>query len=1291
MPVPDQSETISNNPPRKIELPWLILAALLISTLFAGYQSWRLQESDASARFREIAEDHAEDVRRALVDIDSHLKSIAAFAATAPALNDATWREFSHAQHPPLISARQTAETATLSGLVAVQLTIAPAQAGTSASRAFTYGVATGSTDHIDWPIHALQGEETFTVPPGTPLLLDPAPNAEGKVTLVRAWAGATGRPLGSVAALIDVPDLMQRLAARKSMIDATLHDGQTLLSAKWPAGEISRETRYESIRIPFGGRVWQMDVRSTPKLEARLHSSAPRTVILIGVLSAALLAGLIWLLTRLREQARNLAAVMTQQLSDQTKFTEELIEFNPNPIFRQDANGIFVAVNRAWEQLAGRDRRDVIGKTYAQFQSADIAATNLERDGALFSSENGRDTADAVITSADGRTFETIVARQVLRNSDGHIAGLIGNITDVSPLRALEREVERQREQLNLVISSSQQGIWDLDLRARDRAYFSDHFIEMLGYSSPQEILALDWRSALVAEDVDAFRAELVRHFKGQTAYFDVECRAQKKAGGLIWLRVRAIAQRDDTGRAIRFVGSITDITDRRRAQQELVDANIRVTDAARAKEAFLATMSHEIRTPLNGVLGMASLLADTPLNDEQRDYIRLVRTSGDTLLRLIDDVLDFSKIESGRMTLESTPVELAAVVEEAFELVAERVRGKSIALLYDIDDATPVYVLGDPTRLRQIWLNLLSNAIKFTERGEIGMYITTTPADNGQLRLECRVQDSGIGIPASRVNQLFQPFTQVDASTTRKYGGTGLGLVICRRLTQLMGGDIRVESEEGVGSTFIFSVLTSAAAGAIKPYMETNSPVFKGKRLLMVDSHPRRREIVARRYTRWGLQTQAVGPEGAAAVLASNTEIDVLLTDMAETTPEAQQTAAALLQRDEARQRAGEPRIISILASHRTRAAFAREGILPPIRHDYFLLRPVGQARMHDALARAAQNLVNQDIATRPVALSTPETTSIAANEPAAATLTAPTATPALYATSRNRQPLNLLVAEDNEVNQRVVMGMLKNLGHQVQLVGDGLSAVQAAVNGEFDAVLMDIHMPELDGIVAMQRIREQLAGRYCPPIIAMTAHALPGDREHYLGAGLDDYISKPIRANALAEVLQRTTNRRANFTAPTPTIPASPPTPAPLSSLDERMKNIPVLDVEQLADLRMLPPAEGETLTTDAGDPLGGLIALFQSQARERLALLSQQLAAQEWIPLSETAHSLRGATASMGFPRVAFVCKELELKAKSFEPAADSSTISAVLSPLLDSLRQHFSHAESELLRWSEAQQ
>ncbi|MEQ1518587.1 MAG: ATP-binding protein, partial [Usitatibacteraceae bacterium] len=836
--------------------------------------------------------------------------------------------------------------------------------------------------------------------------------------------------------------------------------------------------------------------------------------------------------------------------------------------------------------------------------------------DAELLEAESGDHVREARIVNTDGREFETIVARKLLRRADGSVDGIIGTITDVTLIKKLERELARQREQLDLVIRSSQQGIWDLEFTEGRASYYSGRFREILGYPPGKFPEDFDWRENIHPDDYEEVRRRVVAHFKGFTSLFDIESRIRRWGGNYMWVSVRAIAQRNAEGRAIRFVGSIADVTDRKEAEVALTEANVRVTEAARAKEAFLATMSHEIRTPMNGVLGITSLLNETNLNDEQRDYIRLIRASGDTLLRLIDDVLDFSKIESGRMTLESVPVEIVTVAEDAFELVAEKARDKDLALLFEIDDSVPFYLQGDATRLRQILLNLLSNAIKFTDKGEIKLHLLTRRNAEGQLVLEGRVSDTGIGIPAERARKLFQPFTQVDASTTRKYGGTGLGLAIVRRLSQLMGGDVSVESIEGLGSMFTFSLLTSEAEGLQKPYMHRDLADFLGKRMLLVDRNANRLRIQAQQYKLWGFETVTASREQAANAFARGSPFDLMVIDMELSSPETAAMRDALEADDRQRQQRGQAPVIVILMSAMTRAELSQRQIAPALRHSAFVMRPAGRAKMFDVLTRALVDGANPDVATRPYTLN-PVYDSVYREASWISHATAgskqilvdppDTARREIPAMKLGERPLRILVAEDNEINQQVIQGMLKSIGCDSDLAEDGVVAVDKAVGGQFDVILMDIHMPRLDGVTAMQNIRRARAGKICPPIVAVTAHALPGDREHYLSMGMNDYISKPIRPGELKSLLERLfpgmaappVQAESRVTAP---VPASNPLPT--------AEQPPILDIEQLEDLRYLPAAAGAA--ADVPGSAGGLIRLYQTKTIERLAEMQTLLA-------------------------------------------------------------------------------
>jgi PAS domain S-box-containing protein len=1429
----------------RFELPWLVLAALLVGTLVAAYKSDQRADAAAARRFQEVTLAAQLSLQNDIQANRDMLESAAAFVSVLPnaTIDAPTWTNFfkrlgangenNHSlmrvDYVPYSAA--TASASPVVAQLSYRLKEWPNEASADSGLATNPAVARAIADSgkqagfaVSKPLQFTGKNSEASVAIALVQTIAPAqrPSNVGSnslnqirtvetVTNPSAQTSDTSDVSGHLVGYVDLGGILEKIARTEgTRITAALVDESIPASSATGAANVqfSTVTGGDSPQEP-----WKIRFTSTPQLDDELKDSSAKFILLVGIIASILLAGLIWLLTRLRQQAESLSASMTARLRDQMKLNEDIIEFNPSPIYRKDTNGRFIAVNRAWEQLSGYPRADILGKRNSEIQIPELAAENDAADRKLYEVEGGYDVSERFVTNADGKKFETMVAKQLVRRADGTVDGLIGTITDLSPVRRLEREIALQREQLDLVISASQQGIWDVELREGGNAYFSSAFRDILGFASGGFPTPYRWETNIHPDDQAAFAAEQIRHFKGKTPFFDMEARALRRDGSYVWVRVRAIARRNQDGRAARFVGSIVDISDRKDAEKMLIEGSSRIAEAAKAKEAFLATMSHEIRTPLNGVLGMAALLADTPLNEEQRDYIRLIRASGDTLLNLINDVLDFSKIEAGHMTLESVAVEVIALIEETFEIVAEKAREKRIALIYDVRDDVPFYILGDATRLRQILLNLLSNAIKFTEGGEVKLSLHAHRNQAGKIMLEGRVSDTGVGISEEQIAKLFSPFTQADASTTRKYGGTGLGLAIVKRLTEAMQGDVRVESILGEGATFIFTIETQQARGPLRPYMQREVFDFLGKRLLVVDHVTARREARLYRYKRWGFDVIAVGPDDAAATLRSKPGIDIVVSEFVQHSAEAMEFQEALAANDNARMAQRDKRIISLLLSGMTRTDLARQNIVPVIRHDFFLVRPVNVAKLFDALMRAVLGELGVDKSSRPYSPISERTDPVdamittspsnalpalsrvpATYQPHPVTTVAPSANNAAAGLAVNTNGQNIagrdaannqqvlettsdahtrgnstrgnkagttrsykvLVAEDNEVNQRVISGMLKNLGHQITIVDDGQAAVEAATRDYFDVILMDIQMPLLDGSAAMREIRAHFArtdGPPCPPIVAMTAHALAGDRETYLADGMDDYLSKPIRSIEVAAVLERTagqlpqpskntldarltgtlaTNLKPQASsaettsplkAPAPTaspIPTMPTAPAPgtiktaakpsakpavfaRSDLATRIDQLPLLDIEQLEDLRYLPATPGAA--GDAADPVGGLIRLFQSKAVERMEIIEICLANREWKALSEVAHSLRGASASMGFPRVAALCKDLELASRQLAEAnaaaADGSAqpnanTNAAKSPKLASqseldeifelTRYYYNQADAALREW-----
>jgi len=508
----------------------------------------------------------------------------------------------------------------------------------------------------------------------------------------------------------------------------------------------------------------------------------------------------------------------------------------------------------------------------------------------------------------------------------------------------------------------------------------------------------------------------------------------------------------------------------------------------AERAKSEFLAVMSHEIRTPMNGVIGMTSILADTELTDTQRDCVNTIQTSGEALLTVINDILDFSKIESGKMNLERRPFNLRQCIEDALDLFSLQIRRKKLEAAYLIASEVPASLVGDSTRLRQILINLIGNAIKFTERGEIILNVEIQSRDEKGFHLLFSVTDTGIGISKEGTEKLFQSFHQVDSSTTRRYGGTGLGLAISKRLAELMEGRMWVKSEPGHGSTFYFTVILEAAP-IIGLVDSIEHDALKPCAIMIVDDNATNRRILGTQLKTWGMTSTSVSNGREALEKLSSSSFDIVLID-----GQMPDMDGVTLAREIHRK----ARVALVLLSSSGEVEIGEAGNL----FQFQVSKPIKQSQLWDAL----QQITGGTKASRKAAVKQ------------------------FDGGMGERQSLRILLAEDNSVNQKVGLMMLGRLGYKADLAKTGFEVLERAGKTSYDLVLMDIQMPEMDGIEATRQLREKLGSR-CPCIVALTANALEGDREKFLALGFDGYLSKPLGPEGLKNVLQGVSPRNGH----------------------------------------------------------------------------------------------------------------------------------------------------------------
>jgi len=728
---------------------------------------------------------------------------------------------------------------------------------------------------------------------------------------------------------------------------------------------------------------------------------------------------------------------------------------------------------------------------------------------------------------------------------------------------------------------------------------YVNRRWQEITG-SSAEDCLGDGWKSIIDTEHSERVLAEWsVRRNGPFVTEFSITTPSKDRR----WVRFRSEAIRDRRGTLIGHAGTLEDITHTRQTEADLAKARDEALNAARLKAAFLANMSHEIRTPMNGVIGMSNLLLDTPLNTEQRDYAETIHSSSESLLTILNDILDLSKIEAGKLTFEVLNFNLRDLVESTLELLAVRAQSKGIELGCLLPTELPVRLCGDPSRLRQVLMNLVGNAIKFTERGEVFVSVRVAEETSCEASFRFEVRDTGIGLPPEARQRLFQAFSQADDSTARKYGGTGLGLTISKQLVHCMQGDIGLESIVGEGSTFWFTARLRKQSPAETP---ANAPDFANVQVLVVDDNATNRQVVQEHLKAWRMSYQSVASGSEAiAVLRSAAELGtpyhLAILDMLMPGMDGLELARAI----KSSPTLVNTRLILLTSLHRR----VETDVLVQAGIDDHLMKPVRQSRLFDAIARIVGSGLAQP--RKPEARKRKDGCQ----------------------TSPLHKP-RILLADDSAVNRKVALGQLQQLQYAADAVTNGREVLAALESAEYDILLMDVEMPELNGLETTRQIRiAEREGKFPRQepmhIIAMTARAMAEDRADCFLAGMNDYLSKPVRPDVLLAALQKWNPTGSQE------ILGTPSNEEPLDAASQRTpENDPGND---MTPTTTEAPVDVRRLTRVAADDpqeVRELSAFYIEQAQAMLSDLTIALQSANAPAVREIAHKFAGSSATCG---------------------------------------------------------
>jgi len=770
--------------------------------------------------------------------------------------------------------------------------------------------------------------------------------------------------------------------------------------------------------------------------------------------------------------------------------YVHNIIESMGDGLLVANSEGTIETVNRSLCSLLGRQERDLIGKPVS-FALGD-SITSLQDE----TIQEKMQDYEIQVRACDGRMIPVILSCSEMVDDQWKNTGLVYMVKDITErkrseeqLRQAQEQTQRTEERYRALIQNLPVGLYRNIPDEQGRFIMANPaMVRLFGYDSEEEFMNVDALDLYVNPDD---RLPLLEKLKTEEKALRQESQFKKKDGTIIWGALTAKAVFDDSGKVAYYDGMVEDITSRKQAEEAMVRAKEEAESANVAKSQFLANMSHEIRTPMNGIIGMTDLVLDSELTGQQRMFMESVKESADSLLTIINDILDFSKIEAGKMDLDPVDFKLRDCVSSAMRVFGLKAEEKGLELILHVPPQVPDGLVGDPGRVRQILTNLIGNAVKFTHQGEVALHVAVESETDHEIFLHFKVIDTGIGIAPEKQRKIFEPFEQADGSTTRKYGGTGLGLTISEKLVHLMQGELWLESEVGKGTTFHFTARfeKQQKSSALEPI---EFSALNGMPVLVVDDNATNRMIFQEILLGWKMKPALVASgrealEALAQAQSNGSPFPLVLLDL--NMPD--MDGFAVTERIKADPNLKKT-VIMLLSSagHRGDAAKSREMDVAA-----YLIKPVSQSELLDAITLTL-GAKNEEKSSSPLITRH---------------------------VIRENRILNILLAEDNPINQKLAVNLLGKQGHHVVVAGNGRQAMELYEPGKFDLILMDVQMPEMNGLEATQAIREkEKETQDHIPIIAMTAHAMKGDREKCLEAGMDGYVSKPIQVKELFKVI-------------------------------------------------------------------------------------------------------------------------------------------------------------------------